>query len=477
MRLALALAGALLCLAACGPAGRTYGDGGRASTSAIQDLWFAGDGSWKQCLAATCPTANTGLGADVLTYNSYFGWKPQHESSYLPLLDKVAAAIPQFATPCASTSCHLRSDVPMWDAVALLRAYDGNETSSPGMDKAKAALNAFDRSSAYFGGACPEIAYLEPFGGKSKIKALAAESAYAKAAMLIFHFNNDKSYVDRAERRYLAARKYYFDPKAGLYTAYVIDDGKHCTQVPRRFLAGVNGNMIYTAYLLGTTRGQIYRDQALAEAKTAATKLNDARGIFAGLQDENDTADPLAEVMYAIAYYWAQDFARDWMLRNATAAEGARTASGSIGRFLDGPPPEDGVSSVQTSGGFAITLGAQALQPVDVPSPEPGWKTARFVPLNVAKVPAVIKFTGSGIALRGTLGDPCCPNGARVFIDGVETFDHTGIQQSISPAGLFPNAVLFAWQWPTSGPHEIRLEANSPSDADHAIRLSGYEVK
>ncbi len=479
MRRTFALCGALL-LASCGPAGKTFGDNGKASTAALQQLWFA-DGAWKLCLAAGCPSAKSGLGADTLTYNAYFGWKPQHDTSYLPLLDKIGAAIPRFATPCVDASCRVPSDAPMWDAVALLRAYDGNEQASPYMNEAKAALDAFDRSSAYFGGACPDIAYQEPFGGKSKLKSLASESAYAKAALLVFHFTNgagDKSYLDRAERRYLAARKRFFDPKAGLYTAYVVDDGKHCTQIPRRFLAGVNGNMIYAAYLLGTNnRGDAYRAQAIDTARVAATKLSDARGVLANLEDENDSADPLVEAMYVMAFYWTQDFARDWILRNATAAEGARTASGSFGRFFDGPAPEDGTTAWQTSGGFAVTLAAQALQTGDVPSPEPGWGAAKFVPFEVRKLPQAIQFTGSGIALRGTLGDPCCPAGARVFVDGVETFDHTGIQQANSPAGKFPNAVLFAWQWPQAGKHEIRLYPNSAADAQRSLHLTGFEVK
>jgi hypothetical protein len=92
-------------------------------------------------------------------------------------------------------------------------------------------------------------------------------------------------------------------------------------------------------------------------------------------------------------------------------------------------------------------------------------------------MPQVIRFNGSGIALRGTLGDRCCPAGARVFVDGVETFDRTGIRQSYSPAGKIPNSVLFAWQWPRPGKHEIRLEAKTPADAERAVHLSGYEVK
>ena len=476
----LALLAASLAFASCGPSGRTYGDAGKASSTSLQELWFA-DGAWKLCLAPDCPVAQSGSGAAALTYDAYFAWRPKDsgDSSYGPLMAKIAATIPPFTRPCVNATCHTLSTVAMADAVALLRTYDPNETDRSGLAKVTGALDALDRSKAYFRGACPEIPYAEPFGGKSMLKALATDSNYAKAAVSVAHYTLDTSYLDRGERRYLLARKFFFDPKAGLYTAYVLDDGKQCRQVPAQFQAGVNGDMIYVAYVLFVaSRGAAYQAQATSVAQAVATKLSDARGILANLEDEHDSAEPLFEAFYVLAKYWNQDFALDFVTRNAAAVEGARTQTGSLGRFFDGPPPEDGVTAWQTSGGFAATLAAQALQPGDVlPSPGPGWTNARFTALGPQKMPQVIRFNGSGIALRGTLGDRCCPAGARVFVDGVETFDRTGIRQSYSPAGKIPNSVLFAWQWPTAGKHEIRLEAKSPSDADRAVHLSGYEVK
>ena len=480
MQRILVLLAASLALASCGPSGPTYGDGGKASSNSLQQLWYA-DGGWKLCLTTGCRVANSGTGAAALTYDAYFAWRPKDsgDASYGPMMEKIAETIPPFTRPCVDATCHTLSTVAMADAVALLRTYDPNQKDVAGLAKVSAALDALDHSSAYFRGACPDIPYAEPFGGKSMLKTLATDSNYAKAALSVAHYSQDKSYLDRGERRYLTARKYFFDPKAGLYTAYVLDDGKHCTQVPGQFQAGVNGDMIYAAYVLFVaSRGSAYQTQATSVAQAVATKLSDGRGILANLEDEHDSAEPLFEAFYVLAKYWNQDFALDFVTRNAAAAEGARTQNGSIGRFFDGPPPEDGVTAWQTSGGFAATMAGQALQPGDaLPSPGPDWKNAKFTPLKSQTMPQVIRFSGSGISLRGTLGDPCCPAGARVFIDGVETFDRTGIRQSYSPAGKIPNSVLFAWQWPAAGKHEIRLEAKSPSDAEHAVHLSGYEVK
>ena len=66
----------------------------------------------------------------------------------------------------------------------------------------------------------------------------------------------------------------------------------------------------------------------------------------------------------------------------------------------------------------------------------------------------------------GTLGEQDYQLGqASVFVDGVQTFDQTGIHQNESNAfGPVPDSILFAWRWPTSGPHTLSFQAG-PSDA------------
>jgi hypothetical protein len=76
---------------------------------------------------------------------------------------------------------------------------------------------------------------------------------------------------------------------------------------------------------------------------------------------------------------------------------------------------------------------------------------------EIATLPSTLSFTGSGIALIGTLGEHCCEAGhASVSIDGVPTVDATGIWQNKSSANRsFEDAVLFAWRWPTSATHTL----------------------
>jgi hypothetical protein len=90
------------------------------------------------------------------------------------------------------------------------------------------------------------------------------------------------------------------------------------------------------------------------------------------------------------------------------------------------------------------------------------WAHAKSyrISITTASLPASLPFTGSGIALMGILGERCCEAGhARVFIDGKETVDKTGIWQNKSSSGIsIANTVLLAWRWPTAGRHTIQIQ-------------------
>jgi hypothetical protein len=96
-------------------------------------------------------------------------------------------------------------------------------------------------------------------------------------------------------------------------------------------------------------------------------------------------------------------------------------------------------------------------------------------------LPASITFTGSGIALFGTIGEQCCEAGhARVFVDGVETRDTTGIWQNKSSSGLsLPNSVLFAWTWPASGAHTVEIQpgVQTGKEGGSFLHVQSYAVR
>jgi len=298
------------------------------------------------------------------------------------------------------------------------------------------------------------------------------------STVLLYRATRSPAYLASAMRTYAAVRAHFLDPELPLYSVYVFDDGQRCTQVPRRFFASVNGDMIWSGFHLArVTRERRYLDEALATARAVDSRLSDPAGVFADLQAENDIVEPLVEGMLVLAKD-GQPFARRWILRNAAAALSARKGDGTFGRFFDGPPPRAMATAWQTNGGLAVELAAAALAPKQRVATANTWAGARYVAKDISVLPASITVTGSAIALIGTLGERCCePGHARVFVDGRETVDGTGIWQNKSSSGRsLPNSVLFAWRWPRPGTHTIRLEPGEPNGKEGGpfLHLTGY---
>jgi len=443
-------------------------------------VYYAGGGMWRTCNAPDCSAGNVDWGDDSLTYTLALREEATHDPQLrAPLLELARTAL-TYGAPCVSPSgCGSWSDVPQWDAIALADEYEA--TGDPAaLAKAEAAFSFVEHSGAYALGACPRIRYQQPGGQENQLKTLETDANTIKAALLLYRATRQPSYLAAARSHYAAVRAYFLDPNVPLYTVYVFDNGSACTQVPHRFFASVNGDMIWSgAELYHDTGTSAYLEQSVATATAVDRDLSDRRGIFADLQAENDVVEPLVEGMYALAA-GGQSIARSWIIRNAAAALAARGADGSFDRFFDGPPPATTVTVWQTNGGLALEIAAAALAPkatVEVKGP---WRTAATISDEVSALPATLTFRGFGIALLGTLGEHCCePGHARVLIDGHETFDETGIWQNKSSSGMsIPNTVLFAWRWPTAGTHTITIEPGIQNGKEGGpfIHLSGYEV-
>ena len=115
-----------------------------------------------------------------------------------------------------------------------------------------------------------------------------------------------------------------------------------------------------------------------------------------------------------------------------------------------------------TSGntGIALAFVAGALSPDgDATANAGAWSAAVSVTKDLSTLPSSIQFTGQAIALFGALGETDYQLGqASVFVDGVETFDQTGIHQNETNAfSPVPDSILFAWRWPAPGPHALRF--------------------
>jgi hypothetical protein len=457
----------------------TYADHGAAAAQTLLQVWYDG-GRWRMCSHTGCPTQNQDWGADSLTYTLYLRWRTTHDPALEQYFIALLSAAPTYGPPCTTTTCKQWSDVPEWDALADLREYSATGHDPLALTKARAAYNAV-ASNAYALGACPSVLYQQPFGGDNKLKTLETDSNAILAALLLYDDTKNTAYLHDAVTLYRAARTYFLDPDLPLYSVYVFDDGQHCRQLRHRFFASVNGNMIQAGIALyAATRDSRYEQQAIATAKAVDRQLSDGRGVFANLQAENDVAEPLVEAMYALATQEHQPFARRWLLRNAAAAVDARAGDGSFGRFFDGPAPPGAVTAWQTNGGFALMIVAAALAP-DRITAEYQWRGAQQVVTDVHSLPTTIRFRGSSIALIGTIGEECCEAGhARIFIDGQETTDFSGIWQNKSCSGAaVQDVVLFAWQWPRSGIHEVRLDlgTDNPKEGGSYVHVRGYLLK
>jgi hypothetical protein len=384
------------------------------------------------------------------------------DDALLPIFRALEATEPRYG-PCRAPGCTNWSDVPMWDAVAALRTYDVTHDAAA-LRNAQAAYDAVAESDVYARGACPEIDYQRPHAESGGLKTLETGANGLLATVLLGERTKRADYLDQARRRYDAIRRWFLDPQLALYTVYVFDDGRTCEPLPHRFFASVNGVMIEAGLELAhATHDDRYAREARATAH-AIRALDDDRGIFTDLQAENDVAGPLVLAMLRLARD-GDAFATSWIVRNAAAAAHARRADdGAFGRFFDGPPPVAIVTAWQSNGGLALEIAAGALAPDSRPESRDPWHDA--VTTAVAHgdaLPQSLRFTGSGIALFGTLGERCCELGrARLLIDGREPVDRIGVWQNKSSAGRpLPGTVLFAWRWRTSGPHEIRLEPDA----------------
>lgn len=475
------LAGLLAAPGAAAPAPvTTFAAAGSRAVGTLLDVYYTGTGLWNDCDRPGCSQGASDWGDDSLTYALALRWRTAGDAAIPGVMAALGASAPSYGSPCLLPSCQSWSDVPAWDAIADARIY-GVTHDPQALAKAEAAFEFDEGSDAFALGACPDVDYQQPSGGQNHLKTLESDANLIKAAILLYQATGEHAYLASATARYAAVRRHFLDPPVPLYTVYLFDSGQACTQVPHRFYASVNGDMIWNGLELWRITGtQSYLDAALATAHAVATDLADPAGIFSDLQAENDVVEPLVEAMYGLATEADATFARSWILTNAAAALSARTADGSFGRFFDGPPPQTTVTVWQTNGGLALEIAAAALEPSGTAPLASAWANARRVSRSLGPT-GEVHFRGSAIALLGTLGEACCEAGhARVFVDGRETYDGTGIWQNKSSSGRrIPGTVLFVWAWPMPGLHTISFEPGIPNGKEGGpfLHIRAYVIK
>jgi hypothetical protein len=480
------------------------------SVRLLEDSFYNGGGMWHMCYPrGTCSTKNRDWGADALTNVLYFRWMVDRDPTVLPIMRKLANTARLWHKGMRGSS-----DSVAWDAVADVRLYQVTRYKEA-LRKAEAALNFIDSTKGLTTGACPAIQYQWPHGALGGLKTIETGTNFIKAAILLYRVTGDRKYLIAAEGQYTLVRRYFLSKSVPLYSAYMFDNGRTCRVLPGQFFASVNGNMIWDGQALaGATGRHLYLKQAVNTSHAIRRYLSDGTGIFADLQADNDIGAPLIEAMYGLATKDNLNSAKRWLLSNASAAGADVTPAGAFGRFFDGPPQQATATATawQVNGGIDLMDAAAAVSPTGHPVDPTYWKKAKYVADNQALVPdpagngkpytstghrgrrdrraattppagqpvVQVSFTGKAIAIMGTIGADCCTQGhARVFIDGVQTFDRVGIWQDYSsPSRRLDNQVLFAWRWPTAGHHVITIKPGiyDPEEGGSFFWMTGYQV-
>ncbi len=462
-----AFAAALLCVPVSAPAAgqATFARAGAQAASTLLRAFYTG-GRWRLCNGRRCGEASSDWGADSLTYALWMAWKGSRAHADATALAAIGVAMPRYSGACGN-ACPTWSDAPAWDAVALARIY---EATGENAFRTRAIAALRDAGDVRFvGGACAAIAYQRARPSPSDLKTLETGANATKAALLLYRATNDRRFLDEAIATYAADRALFLDPSVPLYTVHAIDDGARCTQVAHRFFASVNGDMIWNGIALWQATGRrAFYDEAVETGEAVDTYLSDDDGVFSDVQGENDVEEPLVEAMAALAAQTNERFAREWILRNAAAALSSRASDGVFSRFFDGPP-QAVASAWETNGGIALEIAAAAIDGAAAARSQP-WDGD--VVERVTSLPARITFTGMGVALVGTIGERCVERHIRVEVDGVATFDRTGLWQNPHmPGGAH---VLFAWRWQTPGTHTIELEPAAPGESGTgALKVAG----
>jgi len=436
-----------------------------AAVTTVMNTWYAGNSNFRPC-PGCAGAVNFDWGADSMIDILYERWLVAQD----PL---VTATFPAIVAGEPGDTLGGFSDVPMWDAVAALRAYDVTHDPAA-LTNARNHYRSLVTSTHYALDPCRPIDYQVHDGGGGGLKTLETDSNRILAAVLLSQRTSDSAEAQAdladAQTMYAAVRTMFLDAQLPLYTVYVFGSGGTCAQNPsRQFFASVNGRMIEAGLALAAaTHQQHYADEAHATAGAIAL-LADDRAIFTDLQAQNDIVTPLVLAMVMLARA-GDTVAANWITANASAAAHARSTDGSYSRFFDGPPPPaDGRLSIyEANGGLALMIAAGALAPDRQPEDD-AWSRASSQAVSITTAPSVYAFSGSGIALIGALpaaGSPDCHpltvgncEGGHVHlrIDGHEMTDEIGIWQGkalVSSAAT----ILFAWRWPASGPHELEFD-------------------
>lgn len=182
----------------------TFSQAAQQAQSTLMQVYYAGNGSWRDCSAPQCATSNGDWGADSATYALYLRWKTGGDPSIAFAMAQLLRNGPHYGEPCAAEPCPAWSDTPAWDAVAFMREGTVLGDTRRAVARAQAALRYAQLSTAFAGGACTGVPYqqAQPNDRDSQVKTLETDANLTKGDLLVYAATRDRAYLNDALLRY-----------------------------------------------------------------------------------------------------------------------------------------------------------------------------------------------------------------------------------------------------------------------------------
>src|SRR2546421_3080792 len=123
-RFALLLTVSLLAAASSAALGRhhvrTFADEGRRAVATLLHVYYSGNGGWRACDVAGCPSSNSDWGDDSLTYALAMRVSLGKDRRLRPVFRALAERAAVYPPPCTRPAgCTTGSDPPALGSIAL----------------------------------------------------------------------------------------------------------------------------------------------------------------------------------------------------------------------------------------------------------------------------------------------------------------------------------------------------------------------
>ncbi len=297
--------------------GSTFALAGTLATDTLLKRFSTGRGSWALCSPSLCGSADQDWGADSLTYTLALRERTRPAPALLRTLAQLALAAPRYPAACSGRSCVGWSDVPSGMRSPSRASTRPHTSRGPSRRRRRPSRSSRTRPCTRAVRAL-RSGTSSPTEAANDLKTLETDGNAIKAALLLYA-RAARRRIPRDRRAPLCGGpKLLSRPRGRRSTpTYVFDNGAHCAQLPHRFFASGNGNMIWNGVRALTAsrveqrlpgRGDCRRRvRSRSTSSTAAASLLTSR-------PRTTSSSRLSRRMDVLAAEAHGGFARHWIL-------------------------------------------------------------------------------------------------------------------------------------------------------------------